>query len=823
MQTNDVMPCNYLAHSAKQVKERFFKEQGYESHINNVVAFVVRELKKKEKYVSKRIYPVLEKSVILAAIYHDLGKLDNQSQSVLRGELKSRMLNHVDAGAAHMLNKYHETRDLSFLIAAYLILSHHIGLVNFNYVFKSEEEMLTIIYKETEKFRDRKSLAKYEMGYGEVCEHVDRNLDDYLGKHNSICHVAEPNIKIEKRDAIFFISNPMVLKVAISLLVDADHCDTSKNYGEPYPVREKPLLARQKLGSLLKHVKALQKKITTNSKISVKERMDLRKRFFKACGVGVSEEECENFYLVDGTVGIGKTLGIMNLALRIAIKYDLDTLIFVLPYISLIDQSSTEYIKSILDINHKSDYDINIIHSMYKTKNFFHRKYQRGFNAAVNITTGVNFFNAISSNHANAFKNIHKFIGSVICMDEYDLLCQNEHWPLVLSIMHDLSTHFSCKFIFSSGTPTRFWDIPAIYNLNKTDIEKIKVKDVIGNDFYQEMLEVENKRLKIINSTKEKWSFKTLSDNVLKYNGSIFIVLETKKKAAAFAGFLKTKTDRHIYVRYSSLSFKDRDVMFAKVKQEMANGEPIIFIGTPGSDIGLDVSFRYGFRESGSYFSILQMKGRICRNCEFDDSFLHIFKLREDPKEDGVIYHCNPSFKQQIEIVESNEEVLRSFPPEYCTSAKQEEYKKMSFLKREEMAKHIDDWKDKQFEDLSDNFSLINAPNMSLLVDADIFAKIKKNEFVPYADIQKNIVNLIYSEKEMERIKDLIVPIVSEEDLLVEGEDGEDSIDNEKDNESKKQKGLQKLYFWKGQYDPEMYGVLADPIFGIVDLPTLLV
>lgn len=48
----------------------------------------------------------LQKVVSWAAEYHDLGKLDEENQKVLRGEgkaLKKLPVNHVDAGTAYLL------------------------------------------------------------------------------------------------------------------------------------------------------------------------------------------------------------------------------------------------------------------------------------------------------------------------------------------------------------------------------------------------------------------------------------------------------------------------------------------------------------------------------------------------------------------------------------------------------------------------------------------------------------------------------------------------------------------------------------------------
>ena len=150
-----------------------------------------------------------------------------------------------------------------------------------------------------------------------VKNHIDVNLKKYVKIHNKICKIKEPVEIISQFDAMSFIVNPMALKVAISILVDADHEDTSLNYGEPHPFRQKHLEAKVNLENLLRYVDGLQEKCKSGLLISSPERMKLRQEFFEACGQGVADD---SFFLIDGTVGIGKTLALMRFSLEIFIE-----------------------------------------------------------------------------------------------------------------------------------------------------------------------------------------------------------------------------------------------------------------------------------------------------------------------------------------------------------------------------------------------------------------------------------------------------------------------------------------------------------------------
>src|SRR5207302_10219192 len=67
---------------------------------------------------------LLRAAVRRAAEFHDLGKLDDLNQEVLRTN-RGKMLNHVDAGVAHSLKNAHCGFEM---LAAIMVFAHHIGL-----------------------------------------------------------------------------------------------------------------------------------------------------------------------------------------------------------------------------------------------------------------------------------------------------------------------------------------------------------------------------------------------------------------------------------------------------------------------------------------------------------------------------------------------------------------------------------------------------------------------------------------------------------------------------------------------------------------------
>ena len=111
----------YLAHSAKP--ERRVPVQEYRDHIESVVRVAVTNADCVAKH-SAKYGELLRAAVRQAAEFHDLGKLDETNQEVLRNN-RGKMLNHVDAGVAHLLK---DARRGSEVLAAVSVFAHHIGL-----------------------------------------------------------------------------------------------------------------------------------------------------------------------------------------------------------------------------------------------------------------------------------------------------------------------------------------------------------------------------------------------------------------------------------------------------------------------------------------------------------------------------------------------------------------------------------------------------------------------------------------------------------------------------------------------------------------------
>lgn len=115
--------AKWLAHSARA--QPSIPAQGYGEHVAAVVRNTVRSLEQAGRFAAgPTTAETLRITGTRAAIFHDLGKLEDSNQATLRSqEAKSLGYSHESAGALHCLERGQRK-------AAWLIHSHHQGLTN---------------------------------------------------------------------------------------------------------------------------------------------------------------------------------------------------------------------------------------------------------------------------------------------------------------------------------------------------------------------------------------------------------------------------------------------------------------------------------------------------------------------------------------------------------------------------------------------------------------------------------------------------------------------------------------------------------------------
>ncbi len=682
-----------LAHSARFGRP----EQSYRDHISEVVRRAVQNA------VGAALYSphgdLLLSTVRAAAFYHDLGKLDDANQKVLRGKKKTHLpINHCDAGAAYLLQ-------MKAILPALCVLSHHRpGLPSI-----PDEN------SKVHKFRVRSPASNRGKSVQEV---TDENLADYIHSHN-----AEMGIALDYPDKT--APGQSFLRFALSCLVDADHADTAGHYGNRVEIEAIHLAPEHRLARLDAYINSLPTGNATS------ERNEIRQIFYRICR---ETPKSRGLYSCSMPVGTGKTTSVMANLLMVANRFNLRKIIVVLPFTNIIDQSVNAYRKSLLLNNEKPEAVVAAHHhrAEYEDPNLMAASFL--WDLPITVTTAVQFFETLASNWPASLRKLHNLAGSAIFIDEAHAALPSHLWPQAWRWLQDLVKNWGCHIVLGSGSLARFWELP---EFSENDVI---VPEIAGEELYKKAIELERNRVIYPPPIDEPMGIDELCTWVRTLQGPRIVVMNTVQSAAALAQKLfDVSGDSAVEHTSTALTSEHRASTLDRVKARLLNKDDKdwTLIATSCAEAGLDFSFRTAAREICSLASLIQIAGRVNRQCEYGANCeVWSFRIRED----GFL-KTHPAFKTSAKVLEQFYDIHK-VNPDSCTEAMKKEVRE----KNNGMAKDdpiVIAEKAGKFPEVVELFKVIEEGKVfTVVIDPDLKDRIEAREKPSREDIQKHTVRM---------------------------------------------------------------------------------
>lgn len=696
-----------LAHSLQS--ENKIPAQPYAEHIENVIASTVRLTRGLTTHATDG--GLLKLAIPLAAEFHDIGKLDPENQAVLSVGRGGRLpVNHVDAGVAHLLRG---PRQLASKLAAILVFSHHRGLPDITEHYTRDGGLA---------FRDLKSDES-----GRVTkDHTDRQLDEYLRLHFSIlaksgqskCSNEQPRSNMS-----------ILLRVALSYLVDADHCDTARHYGHAFSAVSPELEPTTRLEFLDRYVAGL-------AEGKNDDRTRLRQDVYCACrNAGPLSE---SLLACDSPVGSGKTTAIMAHLLNIAAARKLRRIFVILPYTNIIDQSVRVYRKSLVRADEIPHRVVAAHHHRAEFDSVATRHLTYLWDSPVVVTTAVQFFETLAACRTGALRKLHRVAASAIFVDEAHAALPAHLWPMAWKWLQELKTDWGCYFVVGSGSLSHFWSLPEFVDSPTTvpDLVNVRVRD--------ESLDREAKRV-TYQSCPEAMNLATLHAWLGQLPGPRLLIVNTVQSAAVIARHLAGWESldnwqlKHPQVEHLStaLTPTDRATTLKRVIDRLANksDRDWTLVATSCVEAGIDLSFRTGIRERACLNSILQIAGRVNRGGEHESATVWDIQLVHD-----AWLRPHPTFEHSSivlgELFNENQVGVSS-----CTEALRREIRR-SVLKKDEL---LSAERALNFPKVAKLFRVIDSPTLTAVVDEALKEKIESGRRVATQDLQNGSVQIYTS------------------------------------------------------------------------------
>lgn len=666
----------YLAHSAKEDG----LAQTYSAHVEGVCDRATNYAEEIEQYATAS-GGLIKEIEYECSIWHDLGKLDDKNQEVLRdpdGGQRHLPVNHVDAGCAKLISDNAGPQ-------AIVVYSHHKGLPN----------IVTECCRGDVAFRDENAATR---------KRTDDTLQELIKRHKQ---VTGKNIHVNTKTD--YSGNPSVFfRMLLSCLADADHTDTAVSYGQiADDIKMPDLRACERLVALDRYVARLG---------GDDERSQLRREMYDSCRNATTSG---SFTLCDSPVGSGKTTAVMAHLLRQADQRHARRIFVVLPYTSIIQQSVEVYRRALLLAGEDPETVVAELHCRADFQNQDIRYLTALWRAPIVVTTAVAFFETLSSNRPATLRRLHELPGSVIFVDESHNALPLRLLPLAWHWMNVLANDWRCYWVLASGSLVRFWDIAA-WN-QRVSLEHPEVTNLVQGHIHKRLMRYEEGRIEF-GWIAEPLSRRELIDRVMEDPGPRLLIVNTVQSAAVLADDISNSYGRDKVEHLSTaLSPADRDSTITRVHNRLKNikrDNDWVLVATSCVEAGVDFSFRSGYRELSSLLSLLQASGRVNRHGENSHAKIWSFVFQDDS-----LLKSNPGLENSRGVLRDLFEKGIPITPDLSTQSMNNELARNDSCINE-INGLMSDEENMQFFDVAEKFRVIDSDTVTAVVDSALAEEI---------------------------------------------------------------------------------------------------
>ena len=579
---------------------------------------VANKAKNKGKYIG------LENLLYLTGLLHDLGKGSQAYEVYIRKAVEDPLsvhkgeIDHSTAGGKYIFDNYYNGNQIQRITAQLIsiaIASHH-GLfdcININGINNFT----------------RRTNKTFEIHYEEVLS----NCINTILKTNNLEKLFEKSFK-ESKEIFIKIKNSITAdmndnncsffllscfeRMILSILVDSDWSDTSEfmneriithsiDDNELHEIWEKMQL------NLNNHINGFK----IDNKISL-----LRKSI---------SDECYEFgknsggiYCLPIPTGGGKTLSGLRYAIEHAKVNLKNRIIYVAPYLSILEQNANEYRKALGSDDYILEHHSNIIIDDADNE---YRYLRETWDSPIILTTMVQFLEVLFSGRMQSIRRMNQLANSVIIIDEIQSLpikCVS----IFNLMMNFLSRICNTTIILCSATQ------PLLGEVNKNILygQPVNITKNIEQRF------IDFKRTSIINSivqggynTDELAKFvMSKMDSV----GSCLIILNTKTAVKNLHIKLKevlklNNLDIKLVQLTTYMCAEHRSNIIEDLKKELGR-QKVICISTQLIEAGVDISFQCVIRSLAGLDNIAQAAGRCNRNGELEMGNVFVINYRDE-------------------------------------------------------------------------------------------------------------------------------------------------------------------------------------------------
>lgn len=567
----------------------------------------------------------------LAGLLHDLGKNSNEFNEYIQEAVANPdtpplkgSVDHSTAGGKLLYQRFYtEQKSLDEKLVvewiAMCIISHHQGLRDF------------LTPKLSSKFLERvfeKEIKEYENAVSTFFETqiTEKEFDDYFDKAKVEVKQIIESIRNKHLQPI---STSLIIKYLFSCLIDADRTNTRRfeeneqmeETFDTYSFFEKSYTA------LMDEISSFSKAKDADHPINL-----LRSEMSRQCEEFASYPS--GIYTLSIPTGGGKTLASLRYALKHAITYKKERIIYIVPYTTIIEQNA----KDVRDILKNDSYILEHHSNVIEEKEFENEDYnlnkkklklaKDNWESPIIFTTMVQFLNTFYSRGTRNVRRLHHLSNAIIIFDEVQsvpIKCIS----LFNEALNFLHTFGNSSLILCTATQ------PAL------DFVEHKLKISTKAEIIKDLTQVSEsfKRVNIIDRTTPQGlnasKLKMLINAEMEKVDSILVILNTKTAVRKLFDELNKNEEfnRNDYILFhlsTNMCSAHRKDILSNLKEALEDGERVVCVSTQLIEAGVNISFECVIRSLAGLDSIAQAAGRCNRHGKDEIRNVYIIKSADE-------------------------------------------------------------------------------------------------------------------------------------------------------------------------------------------------
>lgn len=518
-------------------------------------------------------------------LLHDIGKYSLEFQKKIT-EDKNIRVDHATAGT----QLCYELKGF-YSIMSYCIAGHHAGLPDHGSSVDSG-------CAPTLNGRFKKNIKDYS-AYKEEIE---------IPKMHSI-----PFDQKKTKTPSFSLS--VFIRMLYSCLVDADFLDTEFFMKDGKIERDSGECVEVLFEKLQKYIAGWlknQERDTVNGR---------RTEILKNC-IESGKEEKGLFRLTVPTGG-GKTIASLAFGLSHAVEHQMDRVIYVVPYTSIIEQNA-EVFRKILGERNVLENHCNVDYESSEELKPLQLA-SENWDKPIVVTTNVQFFESLFANKSSKCRKLHNIANSVIIFDEAQML-PNDYMKPCIAMVEELVRNYRASIVLCTATQ------PALTSFFQKNAAIRELCPRMGEQFrFFERVTYHN-----VGSVTEEELVNRLNEEK-----QVLCVVNTRKKAQSIYCQLDGEGVYHLS---TSMYPKHRQRILNRVRERLKKDERCVLISTSLVEAGVDLDFRTVYRQLAGVDSMIQAAGRCNREGKRSqkESIVSIFQFEEAERVPGQ--------RQQIDV-----------------------------------------------------------------------------------------------------------------------------------------------------------------------------